>query len=321
LRPWKASQHDWTEPFLVESSISVPSSPQFVTYRSDRFHVELEERNFRLNTWDSGVSLGSGENVGENIGNVVQVGESSHLESTSLQNPLNVVLEESESDTSSNNNLNNSHLFCEGICLSRIGSRNNSPTRVPNREEELISNVGELNPNRANSQIINEISEGDEEEYQSLDGYDAIDRCEDIAHEIVLRCLRQLHRFPPTHWSVSGSHSGDNIPELEQSRINLLATSSDLIEGEPFSPTTSSVSIVEFASVVPTEEIPSSSHTPLPIVSALIPSSVPELAIIPYTPITIGSRADSNLGVQLPLLPSPPSIPQIKGTPPLSPNR
>jgi hypothetical protein len=226
----------------------------------------LEERNFRLNTWDSSESPGSVENVGENFGNVVQVGEPSNLESTSVQNPLNVVIEESESDTSSNNNLNNFHLFCEGICL------NNSPTRVPNQGEELISNVGELNPNRANSQVIDEIDEGDEGEYQSLDGYDAIDRCEDIAHEIVLRCLRQLHRFPPTHWSVSGSHSGDNIPELEQSRINLLATSSDLIEGEPFSPTTSSVSIVEFASVVPTEEIPSSSHTLLSIVSALIPS-------------------------------------------------
>jgi hypothetical protein len=178
-----------------------------------------------------------------------------------------------------------------------------------------------LNSNRDNSQVINEVDEGDEEEYQSLDGYDVIDRCEDIAHEIVLRCLRQLHCFPPTHWSASGSHLDDNIPESEQSQINLLATSSDLIEDEPFSPTTSSVSIVEFALVVPTEEIPSSSHTPLSIVSALIPSSVPELIIIPYIPITIGSRADSNLGVQLPLPPSPPSIPQINKTPPLSPNR
>jgi hypothetical protein len=190
---------------------------------------------------------------------------------------------------------------------------------VSNRGDELSPSVEELNPNRANSQVIDEVDEGDEEEYQSLDGYDAIDRCEDIAHEIVLRCLRQLHRCPPTHWSVSGSHSGDNIPESEQSRINLLATSSDLIEGEPFSPTTSSVSIVNFALVVPTEEIPSSSHTPLPIVSALIHSSVPELAIISYTPITIGSRTGSNLGVQLPL--SPPSLPQINRTPPLSPNR
>jgi hypothetical protein len=99
----------------------------------------------------------------------------------------------------------------------------------------------------------------------------------------------------------------------------LLVTSSNLIEGEPFSPTTSSISIVDFALVVPTEEIPSSSHTSLPIVSALIPSSVLELAIIPYTPITIGSRIGSNLGVQLPL--SPPSLPQINRIPPLSPNR
>jgi hypothetical protein len=104
-----------------------------------------------------------------------------------------------------------------------------------------------------------------------LDGYNVIDRCEDIVHEIMLRYLCQLHRFPPIHWLVSGSHSSDNIPESEQSQINLLATSSDLIEGEPFSPTSSSVSIVEFVLVVPTEEIPSCSHTPLPIVSKFYP--------------------------------------------------
>ena len=114
-------------------------------------------------------------------------------------------------------------------------------------------------------------------------------RCEDRAHEIVLRCLHQLHRCPPTHWSVSGSHSGEIIPKLEQSRTNWLATSSDSVEGEPFSPTTSSGPNVDFALVVPTKEIPSSSHIPLPIMSALIPNSVPELAIIFYTPLTIRS--------------------------------
>ena len=137
-----------------------------------------------------------------------------------------------------------------------------------------------------------------------MDGYDAIDRCEDIVHKIVLRCLRQLHRCLPIHCSISDSHSGENIPKSEQSRINLIATSSDQIEGEPFSPTTSSSPNVDFASVVPMEETPSSSHTPLPIVSALIPRSVPELGIIPYTPLTIGSQTGSNLGVQLsPLIP------------------
>ena len=195
-------------------------------------------------------------------------------------------------------------MFCEGICLFRIGSVNNSPTGALNRGEELRPTVEDLNSNRHNFQVIDEIEEGSVEEYQSLDGYDAIDRCEDIAHEILLGCLRQLHRSPPTNWSVSGSHLGENIPELEQSLINILATSSDLIADEPISPTTSSSPNVDFASVVPMEETPSSSHTPLPIVSALIPRSVPELGIIPYTPLTIGSQTGSNLGVQLsPLIP------------------
>jgi hypothetical protein len=46
LRSGRASQRDRTEPYPVESSVSVPSTPQFVTYRSDRFYVKLEERNF-----------------------------------------------------------------------------------------------------------------------------------------------------------------------------------------------------------------------------------------------------------------------------------
>ena len=74
----------------------------------------------------------------------------------------------------------------------------------------------------------------------------------------------------------------------------MLATSSDLIEGEPLSPTTNSSPIVDFALVVSTEDIPSSSHTPLPIVSVLIPSSEPELATILYTLPTIGSQTGSN---------------------------
>jgi hypothetical protein len=79
LRSGRASQRDRTEPSLVESSVSVPSIPQFVTYRSNRFHVELEERNFRLNTWDSSVSPGSGDHFGESIGNIVHFGGISNL--------------------------------------------------------------------------------------------------------------------------------------------------------------------------------------------------------------------------------------------------
>ena len=67
---------------------------------------------------------------GESIGDIDQFGGVSSFENVSVQNPLAVVGEESESDTSSYNNLNNSHLFCEGICLSRIGSVNNFATRV-----------------------------------------------------------------------------------------------------------------------------------------------------------------------------------------------
>ena len=112
---------------------------------------------------------------------------------------------------------------------------------------------------------------------------------------------RQLHGSALTHQSISGSHSGENIPESELSRINLLATSSNLIEGEPLRPITSSNPIVDFASIVPTKEIPSSSHTPLSIVRVLIPSNVPELAIIPYILPSIGSQTGSNFGVQVPL--------------------
>ena len=213
LRPGRASHCDRPKPSPVGSGISVPSTPQFVTYRSDRFHVKLEERNFRLITWDSSISPGSGNNLGESIGNIDQFGGISNFKNVSVQNPLVVVREESESDTSSNNNLNNSHLFCEGICLFRIGSVNNSPNGVSSQEEELRPTIEELNPSRHNFRVIDEVEEGSEEEYQSLDGYNTIDRCEDIAHEIVLRCFRQLHRSPPTHWSISGSHSGENIPE------------------------------------------------------------------------------------------------------------
>ena len=46
LKPGRASQRDKPEPSPVESGISVPSTLQFVTYRFDRFQVELEERNF-----------------------------------------------------------------------------------------------------------------------------------------------------------------------------------------------------------------------------------------------------------------------------------
>ena len=142
-----------------------------------------------MNTWDSSLSPGSGNNLGEGIGSIDQFGGVSSFENVSIYNPLVVFREESEFDISSNNVLNNFHLFCEGICLSQIGPMNNSPTRELNRGEELRPTVEELNPNRHNFRVIDEVEDGSEEEYQSLDGYDTIDRCEDIAHEIVLRCL------------------------------------------------------------------------------------------------------------------------------------
>ena len=86
-----------------------------------------------MNTWDSGISPGSNNNLEESIGNIVHFGGVSNFENVSAYNPLVVVREELESDTSLNNNLNNFHFFCEGIFLSRIKSVNNSPTGVSNR--------------------------------------------------------------------------------------------------------------------------------------------------------------------------------------------